>query len=81
MTLKGETPGWCKRLTFALELVAGLGVEALQQDAHILVELVPVAIDDVEHSVVLDLALLQLVYSTAQLLVGPMVPLQTLETR
>ena len=67
-------------LTFALELVAGLCVEALQEDAHVLVELVPVAVDDVEHSVVLDLTLLQLVNSAAQLLVGPVVALQALET-
>ena len=74
------SPAAARRLTFALELVAGLCVEALQQDAHVLVELVPVAVDDVEHGVVLDLALLQLVDATAQLLVGSVVPLQTLKT-
>ena len=64
--------------TSAFVFICCFCVKSLEQDSHILVELVPVAVHDVKHCVVLHLPLLQLLDTLPQLALGPLPQLQAL---
>jgi hypothetical protein len=63
-----------------LAVVGRLGVEPLEQDADVFVQLVPVAVDNVEQRVVLRLPLLQLLDPLAQQRLGTLPLLQFLQS-
>ena len=57
-------------VTSALVFVCRLRIESLQEDSNVLVQLIPVAIHDVQDCVVLHLPLLELLDSLPQLRLG-----------
>lgn len=66
-------------LVLALLLVGSFGVEALEEDANVLVELVPVTIDSVEDRIVLRLSAFELVDSRPQLILCSFALFNTLD--
>ena len=74
----GQETGGGFTLSCCLQFVACFGVEALQQDSNVFVQLVPVPVDHVDHGVVLSLPLLQLVDPLPQLLLHPVLLVQPL---
>ena len=66
------------QLTLGLRFICSLRIKALQHEADVLIELVPVAVDDCENIVTLGLPLLQLLNTTSQVILNSFSLLQTL---
>lgn len=58
--------------TFILGFISSFRIKSLQQDSDVFIQLIPISIDNIEHSIILSLALFQLLYSLPKFRFGPL---------